>query len=891
MDVIRTARLQEDRMFHDILLSFCGAPGEDTAIIAPQNVTLEGIEITRAFVETHVIVINPRNSNQFLSLNGVHGLINSAHDAINVISGPPELFDPLTDLKALFGAHELLFEEYDPDARGPETIVALREGELDLKLAIHDSDGVFVTEHEAIVPLILVSEPIKYPGCEWSYANKLPPVPAAKPPPSTSGGFRMGPISVMLPSALRSNPTPSPQTPPSSSQIPSSTTAGYFGPINNKVGNIKDWINFFGTTQPPEKPPLFPDSPIPPHVPSSLSTSMPVPSTQGGLSGFHNSPSYDSLMSLNPEAQDDQGISSGQGTPPNASAAALNAAAAAAGGAGAQKRPGFFTKLKSPKANDVTKMLKSFVAQFMAHPPATIEEQGALVRDFIADMEARLAEHPLWKIDLRDYPDEAEAVREGLEKFVMSKLYAVVFAPALLGAARERERGAAPASGSGDSAVPEVPTTEDEGVERQITLHQFITPAHLDIQPHRINEAKIALARSELRKINSYKTPRDKMVCVFNCCKVVYNLLSSPSSTGDGQPATAAGADEFLPLLIYVVLRANPPMLCSNMDYISHFRHSSKLITETGYYLTQLVSVIAFVNNIQPQSLTIDPLEFAELKAKAEAEMKATGPPPSMADLLSGLVLGSPMDSPTVSPLPATKGIASQDFVSADSTLPLSSTSSLSSSPVLGSSSVPPDFFRANNVHSAPSSPARGTRHFNPDLHRYYFAQQDTTPSPVSPPSPSIQSTPVSLSTLPSDVRRQHPFYDVGVESIPIGQVSTLLEEYKRLVRDNYLLKLRLSSSPSPSPNAPRNRPSHATQIQTAPIQPASSAIMQGATTITPVSPISLANTPPSSTSSSLTSSGSYSSSSGADAGSDYLTRTNLFQHQHHYYCCNYRYW
>lgn len=52
-----------------------------------------------------------------------------------------------------------------------------------------------------------------------------------------------------------------------------------------------------------------------------------------------------------------------------------------------------------------------------------------------------------------------------------------------------------------------------------------------------------------------------------------------------------SSADSFMPLLIYVVLQANPDHLVSNVQYILRFRNQEKLGGEAGYYLSSLVSV------------------------------------------------------------------------------------------------------------------------------------------------------------------------------------------------------------------------------------------------------------------------------------------------------------
>lgn len=50
-----------------------------------------------------------------------------------------------------------------------------------------------------------------------------------------------------------------------------------------------------------------------------------------------------------------------------------------------------------------------------------------------------------------------------------------------------------------------------------------------------------------------------------------------------------AGADDFLPVLIYVVIHAKPPRLASNLEYIQRFRMASRMVSESSYFYTQLV--------------------------------------------------------------------------------------------------------------------------------------------------------------------------------------------------------------------------------------------------------------------------------------------------------------
>lgn len=99
---------------------------------------------------------------------------------------------------------------------------------------------------------------------------------------------------------------------------------------------------------------------------------------------------------------------------------------------------------------------------------------------------------------------------------------------------------------------------KDEILHHKINIFRWIREEHLDIPMTDDNGSFLAFAESELLKMNNYKAPRDKLICILNCCKVIFGLMKHME--GD------EGADVFLPLLIYVVIRANPPKLISNVQ-------------------------------------------------------------------------------------------------------------------------------------------------------------------------------------------------------------------------------------------------------------------------------------------------------------------------------------
>jgi hypothetical protein len=118
--------------------------------------------------------------------------------------------------------------------------------------------------------------------------------------------------------------------------------------------------------------------------------------------------------------------------------------------------------------------------------------------DFFEAMMEHLQSHPLWK---GDNEEQLMCSRDHLERFVMSRIADAAF------------------------AVVEIPE-EDAQLSRRMQLLSFLEPEALDIKSEMRNDMVWALAMDELRKINAYKNPDEKIACVVSeNCQAVYVLL------------------------------------------------------------------------------------------------------------------------------------------------------------------------------------------------------------------------------------------------------------------------------------------------------------------------------------------------------------------------------
>ncbi|WWC71493.1 uncharacterized protein I206_105451 [Kwoniella pini CBS 10737] len=335
---------------------------------------------------------------------------------------------------------------------------------------------------------------------------------------------------------------------------------------------------------------------------SSLTPTVPRP-PQADLAEFDpfatpiSGPS-EPITSINPKPQSKNKVTPKQILPETESSGSINT--------NSTSEPsfnfsGFLKDLRMKSADPIARYLKSFLSNF-AKKPFTVNEQIKLIHDFLAFISEKMSQVEPWKSQsIAEFDNALEA----MEKLVMNRLYNYTFTPQL---------------------VPSQPITTDD-LERdavfaqRVRLFGWVREKHLDVPEGETTQGFLGFAEQELLKINHYKAPRDKMICILNSCKVIFGLIRNVYG------AEATGADAFVPILIFVVLQANPDNMLSNIEYISRFRSASKLQGEAGYYLSSLSGAIAFIETMDASSLSN--ITQAEFEKNVEDAIQELPPSPT----------------------------------------------------------------------------------------------------------------------------------------------------------------------------------------------------------------------------------------------------------------------
>lgn len=278
----------------------------------------------------------------------------------------------------------------------------------------------------------------------------------------------------------------------------------------------------------------------------------------------------------------------------------------------------FMNRLSEPESEDLALVIKGFLLSVLGPKgdgtaPSIFQDKEIdytfygtadlerRIGDFYRAMDGHFRRHAAWQ----GFSDEKYvSILDCLEKHVLNMIHDLAY----------------------DSVVP-CTMDDDEELKRQLELLQFLPADALDIPPDLQNDVVWTIAGNELKKINAYRTPGEKIACVIACASLITRTLGAAKLKA-GESADT-GADDFLPIFIWVVLRAKCPFLYRNTEYISIFHQPTRLMGMGGYCLMNLRSALEFLRELRSaDNISYDNEDFAR-HFKAAAERADAAPPSS----------------------------------------------------------------------------------------------------------------------------------------------------------------------------------------------------------------------------------------------------------------------
>ncbi|ODQ53861.1 hypothetical protein SAICODRAFT_18428 [Saitoella complicata NRRL Y-17804] len=157
-----------------------------------------------------------------------------------------------------------------------------------------------------------------------------------------------------------------------------------------------------------------------------------------------------------------------------------------------------------------------------------------------------------------------------------------------------------------------------------------VTLKHLGVEmgdEEEVHAIAVAVsAGEELQKLNEVQAPKAKIEVLVTTHKILVDGLSAqPSGTSNNSPTTSAhSADLILPILIYTLIKANPPYLVSNLYYIQRFRGEDLLVGEGSYCLTNLEAAVIFLETVDLTSLGLLPPDHMPSDSTGELDFTLT---------------------------------------------------------------------------------------------------------------------------------------------------------------------------------------------------------------------------------------------------------------------------
>ena len=172
---------------------------------------------------------------------------------------------------------------------------------------------------------------------------------------------------------------------------------------------------------------------------------------------------------------------------------------------------------------------------------------------------------------------EIEEIAEKIEDHILRKIYKFVYL--------------------------EIPLQSDKEFYEKTLCLDWIAPEQLEIKKVYVNQ--LGFAELCIKKINEAKSVFEKLDCIKDAHTNMNNTIKFSSGKNDD-----AGQDELTPIFQYIVIKAQPKRIHSDINYIKCFLGESGLRGQEGFLVTQMESATSFITAIDHEQLKMSKEEY-----------------------------------------------------------------------------------------------------------------------------------------------------------------------------------------------------------------------------------------------------------------------------------------
>jgi hypothetical protein len=160
----------------------------------------------------------------------------------------------------------------------------------------------------------------------------------------------------------------------------------------------------------------------------------------------------------------------------------------------------------------------------------------------------------------------------------------------------------------------------DALIAKRITaMGRFVTPTMLCVNERYVTRDAWHQAAELMREVDDERAPSAILACLLKAAAQLYQHMNAVDD------ARRAAADDFVPVLTYVLMMACPKRLGTALAIISAFRAEAQLSGEAGYYFVSYLVSFEFLQRDVASNLV--GMNEATFNRRLREEEEASGQP------------------------------------------------------------------------------------------------------------------------------------------------------------------------------------------------------------------------------------------------------------------------